>query len=551
MHFRAAIANALWQASNLPAYRRYKRGLRNPGQVQRVKLHAYLQRNSHTAFGKAHNFAKLSTWQEFKKAVPARDHAEFIPWLDQIRAGEQNVLSHERITHLIPTSGSTGPRKLIPFTAGLQREFDAGIAGWMLDLSLRTPGLAGGPAYWSITPALKGAESESSAVPIGFESDTAYLGGAKKHLVDALMAVPAWVQTAENMEAFRYVTLLFLLRCPELRLISVWHPSYLSLLLDAAVRNWEDLLADIRDGRCRHASAFPKAFRSSAAGKPAPKLASKLARSGPDRPQKFWPNLKVVSCWADGAAALGADTLRKLLANTLVQAKGLLATEAFVTLPFGEQLPLAINSHFFEFIDGHGNVHLADGLQHGEEYEIVVTTAGGLWRYRLRDRVRVTGFLEKTPSLQFLGRTGNTSDRFGEKLSETFVTEVMREIFMACNISPRFALLAPDEDTLGCRYTLYIEVGRTEALADAMERALGKNPHYAYCRELGQLLPLEVFTIHERGYEAFVRHQGKQGKRLGEVKPATLSPQSGWSTIFAGAYVTRDRATASCLEASR
>ena len=30
-----------------------------------------------------------------------------------------------------------------------------------------------------------------------------------------------------------------------------------------------------------------------------------------------------------------------------------------------------------------------EALREGEEYEVVVTTAGGLWRYRLGDRVRV------------------------------------------------------------------------------------------------------------------------------------------------------------------
>ena len=56
-------------------------------------------------------------------------------------------------------------------------------------------------------------------------------------------------------------------------------------------------------------------------------------------------------------------------------------------------------------------------LRKGNEYEVVVTTSGGLWRYRLGDRVLVDGFVQKTPSLRFLGRPGNVSDLFGEKAS--------------------------------------------------------------------------------------------------------------------------------------
>ena len=128
-----------------------------------------------------------------------------------------------------------------------------------------------------------------------------------------------------------------------------------------------------------------------------------------------------------------------------MQPKGLLATEAFVSLPFGAHHPVAIRSHFFEFIDPAGKVHTIDHLYENGEYEVVVTTGGGLWRYRLGDWVRVNGFVGKTPSLSFLGRKSNVSDQCGEKLSEEFVATAMQEVF--CDHSPAFALLAPTRPT--------------------------------------------------------------------------------------------------------
>src|SRR5207302_4832971 len=102
-----------------------------------------------------------------------------------------------------------------------------------------------GPAYWSVTPSLVHSPLVESAVPIGFDADTAYLGGTRRLLAEAVMAVPSDVQRAESIEAFRYETLFHLLRCRELRLLSVWHPSFLTLLLDALPAYWEDLLNDI------------------------------------------------------------------------------------------------------------------------------------------------------------------------------------------------------------------------------------------------------------------------------------------------------------------
>src|SRR6202007_3158193 len=108
------------------------------------------------------------------RRVPLAEYEALVPWIERIKRGEANVLTQEPVTHLVPTSGSTGARKLIPFTTGLQCEFNAAIGPWLVDLQRQWPGLIGGPAYWSVTPSLKDAPVEESAVPIGFDADTAY-----------------------------------------------------------------------------------------------------------------------------------------------------------------------------------------------------------------------------------------------------------------------------------------------------------------------------------------------------------------------------------------
>ena len=128
------------------------------------------------------------------------------------------------------SSGSTAASKLIPYTDELKAEFQRGIAPWIYNLYTSIPDLQGGPAYWSITPLTDGKRFTEAGIPIGFESDSEYLGLLGKWLADSVMAVPNAVKNISNVDSFRYVTLLYLLRQPDLRLISVWNPTFLSLL---------------------------------------------------------------------------------------------------------------------------------------------------------------------------------------------------------------------------------------------------------------------------------------------------------------------------------
>lgn len=60
------------------------------------------------------------------------------------------------------------------------------------------------------------------------------------------MAVPHSVIKSENMEEFYYKTALSLLKCEELTLISVWHPTYLLLILDYMESNREKLCRELK-----------------------------------------------------------------------------------------------------------------------------------------------------------------------------------------------------------------------------------------------------------------------------------------------------------------
>jgi hypothetical protein len=56
------------------------------------------------------------------------------------------------------------------------------------------------------------------------------------------------------------------------------------------------------------------------------------------------------------------------------------------------------------------------------------------------------------------------------------------------------------------------------------------------CRDIGQLQPIRLFLIADRGSEAFVKRELTEGSRLGDVKPAMFSRKYGWSTVFSGHF---------------
>ncbi len=500
MGLASQAAGLAWWGANLPGERAFRKALRDPQACQERLLLQYLRRNIDTAFGKQHGFATIRSVAEYQERVPLSDYDGHAPWFDRAATGEAGVLTRDPVRHFALSSGSTRAAKQIPYTALLQEEFCRAVAPWMVDLFRTRPDLALGPAYWSISPVAREATRTSGGIPVGFEEDSAYLGGIWKRLVDGMMAVPSGVRHIQDLEAFRHATALHLLRCRELRILSVWHPSFLELLLESLERDWDRLLGELGGRR-----------------------QAELSRLGPQDTTGIWPRLGLVSCWGDGHAALGLEALRKRFPGVTVQPKGLIATEAFVTVPYAGQMPIAARSHFFEFMDEAGTPRLVHQLETDREYSVVVTTGGGLYRYKLEDRVQVTGFLDATPSLRFLGKEDHISDLRGEKLSEGFVASAQKSVFQRHGLTPAFALLAPAE--AGDRYSLFIESERDlpDRLAVDLDEALQENPHYRYCRDLGQLAPVDAVRVPKDGYRRYVERCRSLGQRIGDIKPTALS----------------------------
>ncbi len=542
-------ANRLWNLSLQREARAFQKSLGDIEGTQERLLLEMLHRNRETEYGKRHCFADIHSAREYQDAVPLAEYEDFEPYITRICSGEQGLLTAEPVMLLEPTGGSSGGSKLIPYTAGLKQQFQRGIAPWITDLHRNYPGLLNGKSYWTVSPVTRQQQTTATGIQIGFEEDSEYVGGLGRWVVRSVQAVPDQVKRIGQMENFWYVTLLFLLRSHDLALISVWNPSFLTILCSHLQDCWPRLVEDIFQGALSPplpldpeiAADLRQFLRPDHVR--AEQIRSVFLREKlPSKQyQALWPNLHLISCWCDGAAWQLAEEVKQAFPQAVVQGKGLLATEGFFTLPvvgMDGGLP-ALRSNFQEFIPQIGGAPLLlHQLEVGRTYSLVVTTAGGLYRYRLHDLVQVSSFHNTVPLLRFVGKEDNIADHFGEKLHEVHVCDVLRQVATCYGLDPGFAMLAC-EKLPKPGYVYFVEAGiacdsQLLRIASEIDRHLRGNFHYAYCRDLGQLAAIRVFRVDQHGRESYLQACCSRGQRLGDVKPVALHHASGWTDVFQG-----------------
>jgi len=557
-----SLANLLWYLSNLPESIAFHLARRNVSNVQEKLLLRLLRRNAATDVGRRYDFASIRSAAEYQQRVPLSTYEDYLPAIQAISEGQSQVLTQEPVLLLEPTSGSTAATKYIPYTATLKAEFQRAFAPWLVDLFSHLPGLFLGQAYWSVTPVAQQNKRTSGGIPIGFEEDSEYLGGWQRHLLHAVLVVPPLVRLIDDMETFRYITLLFLLRSRSLALISVWNPTFLTLLLNRLLDWWPHLVTDIAAGTLTPPGPLASDLKQQlmSLNRPNPRRVTEIQTIFQEENDpavihtRLWPGLRLISCWTDAQAALYAPELARLFPQAQIQGKGLIATEGFVSLPFIGQngAALAVRSHFFEFLPVHHSpftVHnsqftpplLAHELQLGCQYAVIITTSGGLYRYQLHDLVEITGYRGTCPLLRFVGKENYISDWFGEKLNERHVRAALDAVCRRYAVRPVFAIVA--YESLAGAYTLFIEAPTSadeilKQMGQGLELALQENYHYRYCRQLGQLGPLQVFRIQGGGPAAYLSFCQSHGQRAGDIKPLALHRLSGWAEIFQGQMIT-------------
>jgi hypothetical protein len=88
----------------------------NAVNVQNKLLRKLVKEAKNTAFGKDHNFSKITSYTQFKTQIPIRDYEDLKPYIERVVAGETNVLWKGKPLYFAKTSGTTSGTKYIPLT---------------------------------------------------------------------------------------------------------------------------------------------------------------------------------------------------------------------------------------------------------------------------------------------------------------------------------------------------------------------------------------------------------------------------------------------------
>jgi len=512
------------QASWL-GYRRFKKSLKQTEKTQREKLKNILHDVAGTELGERYSIKGDMTWELFSQKIPVTNYADWSPLIEKQRAGSKNCLTHSSCQRYQPTSGSTSQVKWIPYTSAFLKELDSAVSPWMTDMYRSHPEIGQGKHYWSFS----WVPTELRKMLSGdINDDLKLLPWWKRKFMVLSKAVPEEVSLAETSDDSLFATLCFLLVSKDLSFLSVWSPTFALNLLDALSLHRRELSDALEFGSWGDRSVSLKKIACPQSLEVAQYLDDWDGRITPDFLSVLWPSLALISAWDTSTSALWAKQLSELFPQASFKGKGLWSTEGVVTIPFQNKYPLAICSHFYEFMDIKTNrVYPSWGLHVGQEVYPLLTTGSGLLRYMIKDKLKVTDFLNDCPCFEFLGRTDGV-DMVGEKLSSGLASDIIHQFskpfLPAVDVRPISLLAVPNPSPF---YLLLCEVDKNvservvsemqQTLAVKLETELQKNFHYQLARDLGQLDHAAVHCTHN-ARELYLERGNKRGMVSGNIK---------------------------------
>lgn len=445
-------------------YKNFIDNLATPQKAQERTLQKVISRLSGTRY--AHRIGDVLDYRDFANKVPIVSYEDIEDLIELMLEGEEDVLFPGRVMKFEKTSGSSAREKYIPYPEALISDFTAMFRLWAYDLLCYGPELKTGTFYFSVSPQFGEPKKSSSGAKLNLEEDDEYLNTITRLMMRPFVAVDSQIKKIQDPNEFKKTLLSKLIKCKDLEVISVWNPSFLTTLFENI--------------------------------------------SSEDEIRSYFPNLKLISCWGSSLARYDFNYIKNLFPGVLVQSKGLLATEGAVTIPLltaPAPVPL-LHLAFFEFEDSNGKIHRLHELKEGEKYQLIISQSGGLYRYRLGDKVQVIDFFKATPCLEFIGRTDDTSDLVGEKLTESFI-----ESFFKQKGFKELSIVVPSKNK-----KRYVIISPTEGIHDEFEDYLMQSYHYRNARKLGQLKPVAYICSYNIEKILLDFYENKRQMNRGDIK---------------------------------
>jgi hypothetical protein len=515
--------------------------------VQRDLLLKRIARHAESRFGRDHHFREIRSAADFRRRVPVRGYDGHEPYMERVRNGDTGALFGPGTDVLMfaMTSGTTNRPKTIPVTREALADYREGWTIWgILAFDRHFDRLRRG-----LKPILQLASDwrESftpSGIPCG--AITGLTAHMQTPLVRTTYCMPVVGSRIKDIEAKYYVALRHSVH-RDLGVTIAANPSTLLAIARLGDREKETLIRDYADGTIDPKWDLPPDVRAALPWtsrlkrkKTARRLEAIVNRTGRLLPKDYWHGLNFMANWTGGTMGAYLRGYPEVFGERPVRDVGLIASEGRMTIPVEDGTAagvLDIRHHYFEFIpEEQGDREEpetveASELIEGRNYFILLTTAGGLYRYQIHDLVRCVGFHGRAPLIEFLNKGAHFSSLTGEKLSEFQVVAAVTEAQRALGLRLASFLVLPNWGDPPF-YTLLVEesdvrdAAGADRLAGETEAALRRaNAEYDNRRATLRLGPTRVRRITQGSWARFQRRRlARSGGTVEQYKQPHLMP---------------------------
>ena len=433
-------------------FKRFVRDAHAAIEVQQRVLFDKLRGNVDSAYGRDFGFKHIRSYADFARQVPITAYEDLVPYVERVKHGEVSAMfgRGQRVLMFAMSSGTTTEPKYVPVTETFLKTYRR---GWNVFGGRAISDHPGSFLRRIVQVTSPMDETRApSGVPCG--AITGLMAATQKRLVRRYYVAPLCVAYISDPAA-RYYTIMRLALSEDVAFMITANPATQLKLVRTADSAAERIIRDIRDGTLDE--ALPPEIRAQLTPrlKPDPQTARRLEaireRSGRLLPKDYW-NLGFLANWTGGTMGLYLQQFPEYFGDTPVRDIGLLASEGRMSIPIADGTSagvLDVGGNFYEFIPieeadrSNPTVLRAHQVQVGREYEILLTTDAGFYRYRIGDVVRVTEFFGPTPMIEFLHKGANTCSLTGEKLTEQQVVLAFEQACRTLGFQAANFVLAP------------------------------------------------------------------------------------------------------------
>ncbi|KAL7259098.1 hypothetical protein ACSBR1_005073 [Camellia fascicularis] len=409
--------------------------------VQKETLQKILEENGSTEYLKKWGLNGRTDHESFKAFVPLVTHKDLEPYIQRMVDGDTSpILTGKPITTISLSSGTTqGKPKFVPFNNELM-ESTMQIYKTSFAFRNREFPIGNGKALQFIYSSKQ--FKTKGGLAAGTATTNVFSGSLFKNTMKAMRTQccsPDEVIFGPDFQQSLYCHLLSgLIYWNEVQVVSSTFAHSIVYAFRIFEQVWEELCTDIREGVLTSRITVPSIRTAmSKLLKPNPELADKIHKkcSGLSNwygliPELF-PNAKYIYGIMTGSMEPYLKKLRHYAGELPLLSADYGSSEGWIGANVNPKLPPELatfavlpNIGYFEFIPLRENVEVSKrdeiessflsiepktvGLTEvkvGEEYEIIFTNFAGLYRYRLGDVVKVVGFHNSTPELQFICRS--------------------------------------------------------------------------------------------------------------------------------------------------